>query len=296
MPTDKKPTATQDPAAGTPPAPPAPGTGKPPDDEGEGGAAEPGADGAADDSAEGDGATDDEAIDLDDDAGAEDGGAEADDLTDEDLEDEAGAEGDQDADNDEGEPAGDQPDGSAPPPPAKPASPADLKAFYSSVADQAKARVKEITGEEYDELNPTHHAILAGETSKIVTRHNRESEAKNQALSIIQGAGDGFADFLADKALNITVREERAQKEAEARGDFGPSLAFIEKAAKEFKAKGAARKKAEGINRRAAGAPEGGAGKPKPPKTMSPGNGSGQRQPSTFSQRVVGAEELGFKL
>lgn len=294
MPTDKKPTDTQDPAAGTPPAPPAPGTGKPPDDEGEGGAAEPGTDGAADGSAEGDGATDDEDLDLDDDAEAEDGDGEADDLTDEDLEDDTGAEGDQDADDD-GDAAGDQPDGSAPPPPAKPASPADLKAFYSGVADQAKARVKEITGEEYDELNPTHHAILAGETSKIVTHHNRESEAKNQAASIIQGAGDGFAEFLADRALNLTVREQQAQQAAEARGDFGPSLAFIEKAAKEFKAKDAARKKADGINRRSAGTPEG-AGKPKPPKTMSPGNGSGQRQPSTVSQRVVGAEELGFKL
>ncbi len=168
--------------------------------------------------------------------------------------------------------------------------------FYAQVTELAKAEVKRITGEEYDEFDAAHKIILGDQAAKIIQTQKATASAHKQADAIYAEAGEGFDKFLQNKMQDLSVKQYNALLEAERAGDFSKTLEIMKSAAEEFKgnAKKAdvqrqAAEKARQLNQQQAPKK-----KETPPQMIRPG--AGNRTPSSppASKAVFGLADIGM--
>ena len=177
---------------------------------------------------------------------------------------------------------------------ASAANASDDLALYDQITDAALARVKEITGEEYDEFDPKHKVILMTEAGKIATKFEARLTADKQAAAIVADCGgEPFQKFLADQSGSLTKREYDAMTQAEQRGDFSLTLGFMKKKASEFKYGTKAREKAAAVNKGNIERPLfSQANKSMPPRTISSGTGAAPVKKKNES--FLSPEDLGL--
>lgn len=160
--------------------------------------------------------------------------------------------------------------------------------LYEQITELAMARVKEITGEEYDEFDAKHKIILMREANKVAEYIEKDRSAKQEASQIIeQAGGEKFSAFLRDKMRDVTKGEYDAMIAAEQRGDYSKTLAFMKKAAQEFRVGDKVKAKIASVNANA------GRHKSNPPHTIGSGTGSTPR--SKRRADVFSLEDLGIK-
>lgn len=168
--------------------------------------------------------------------------------------------------------------------------------FYAQVTELAKAEVKRITGEEYDEFDAAHKIILGDQAAKIIQTQKATASAHKQADAIYAEAGEGFDKFLQNKMQDLSVKQYNALLEAERAGDFSKTLEIMKSAAEEFKGKAKkadvqrqAAEKARQLNQQQAPKK-----KETPPQMIRPG--AGNRTPSypPASKAVFGLADIGM--
>jgi hypothetical protein len=160
--------------------------------------------------------------------------------------------------------------------------------FYETITQIAMDRVKAITGEEYDEFDPKHKIILMREADKVAEHVEKDRSAKSEASQIIeQAGGEKFSAFLRDKMQDVTKREYDAMIAAEQNGDYSKTLAFMKRAAQEFKVGDKVKAKIAAVNTAS------GAHRSNPPQTM--GSGTGSTPKAKRRADVFSLEDLGIK-
>jgi len=207
-------------------------------------------------------------------------------LDDDESEEEAG----EDAVSDEEETGSEAGEGGEPEPgPEQAVAPEEKSedlAYYDQITEAAMARVKEITGAEYDEFDPKHKIILTREATKIANYVDNNRAAQAEAAQIIAG-DEKLREHMSDRMQDLTKREYDAMVAAEQRGDYSKTLAFMKKVAQEFKSGDKVKAKITAVNTNA------GVVRSVPPKTMGSGTGNTPREKKlqdAFSLKDLGLD------